>query len=414
MKDTGHELAAALSQIRGVHVDEAAARAHVLRPEHVRTAVSDLGPAGAPAREHHWHHRHYRFDKDGFLEALEKKLTGEAAGYSVRLAEHGTTIATLDWNWAKEPQDGAESWAPQVRMHVASLSKIITAIAMSRVLDQAGIAAGTPVIGYLPDYWAKGPNVGQVTFAELMTHTSGLAYGTGTSRSDFEFMKEQVAAGTTHVGDYQYQNMNFGLCRILLATITGVIPASWELTGFLGAFNDLFWDLITITAYESYVAGHVFGPAGVTWPGLAHAAADALGYDFPVTGNGWNSGDLTTMAGAAGWHMSVGEVIKVMAAFRHGGAIVTAAQAQAALASGFGIDWTEQTPLGNYYAKNGFWFDGAGQMEQGVAFYLPHQMELVVLVNSPVGPLGASTDPPGQFLYTLVADAYTENIVPVS
>jgi hypothetical protein len=44
-------------------------------------------------------------------------------------------------------------------------------------------------------------------------------------------------------------------------------------------------------------------------------------------------------------------------------------------------------------------------MEQGVAFFLPQNMELVVLVNSPVG-----QGPTGQFLYTIVADTYTAHI----
>jgi CubicO group peptidase (beta-lactamase class C family) len=408
------ELAAALSRIRGVRIDERAARAHVIRPEHVLRATSDRGRAGVPAREFHWPpFPFYRFDKDGFIKTLRKKLTGEAAGYSVRLTERGATIATIDWNWGKEPQDGGESWTPGVRMHVASLSKIMTAIAMTRLLDGAGIPPSTPIIGYLPDYWVKGPNVDQITFAELLTHTSGLAYQDTTSHSDFEFMKSHIAAGTTHVGEYNYQNMNFGLCRILLATINGNISADWSLPGFLAAFNDLFWDFITITAYSSYVADHLFAPAGVTGPGFTHATADALAYNFPVAGNGWNSGNLTTMAGAAGWHMSVEELLRVMTAFRDGGSIVSASQAQAMLADGFGIDWTVPTPLGTYYAKNGFWFDGAGQMEQGVAFFLPLDMELVVLVNSPVGPIGSSSDPPGQFLYTVVSDAYLENIVEV-
>jgi hypothetical protein len=73
------------------------------------------------------------------------------------------------------------------------------------------------------------------------------------------------------------------------------------------------------------------------------------------------------------------------------------------LDDGFGVDWSVATPLGRYYAKNGFWYNGSGQREQGVAFFLPLNMELVVLVNSPVGPMG-------QFLYTVVSDAYTAHI----
>jgi hypothetical protein len=154
-----------------------------------------------------------------------------------------------------------------------------------------------------------------------------------------------------------------------------------------------------------YVADWVFGPAGVAGPDLTHDPADALAYAYPVSMNGWDSGDLTSMAGGAGWHMSVDELLAVMASFRRGGSIVSTAQAQAMLDQGFGIDWTEPTPLGTYYAKNGFWYNGSGQMEQGVAFFLPQNMELVVLVNSPVG-----EGPTGQFLYTLVSRAYTTSI----
>ena len=44
--------------------------------------------------------------------------------------------------------------------------------------------------------------------------------------------------------------------------------------------------------------------------------------------------------------------------------------------------------------------DHSGHREQGVAFFLPLNMELVVLVNSPVG-----EGPTGHFLYTVVSDA---------
>ena len=351
-------------------------------------------------------HLHYRLDVDGFIDSLESALRSEVAGYSMRLNEHGTAIRMVAWDWAKEPQDTAESWTTGIRMHVASLSKQITAIAMTKVLHDHGIRSGAKIIGYLPAYWTKGPNVNQITFAHLMTHTSGLNYGVSSSASDFEFMKAQVAAGTTHLGQYWYQNMNFGLCRILLATINGTIPIDFSLPPLFGlsALNDIVWDIITLGAYRSYVASEVFSPSGVSGPRLEHHSPDALAYNFPVSGSGWNSGDLTTMAGGAAWHISVDELLDVMGAFRRDGTIVSPFHAQSMLDAGFGIDWTVSTPLGTYYAKNGLWQDSAGQVEQAVLFYLPHDMEFVLLVNSPVGS-------PQQFLYSLVADAYTSNII---
>jgi hypothetical protein len=414
-RSDSEELAAALKRIRGVDISEAQLRAHEMRPLHLDGASSDRGrldlptppepspDATEPLPELHPHHR---LDVDGFIAALESALTSEVAGYSLRLNEHGATIRTADWNWAKEPQDTAEGWTTHTRMHVASLSKQITAIAMTRLLDNRRIPYNAKIIDYLPAYWTKGPNVGQITFANLMTHTSGLNYGVSSSASDFQFMKAQIAAGTSHLGQYWYQNMNFGLCRILLATIHGNIPVDFSLPPLFGlnAFNDIVWDAITLAAYESYAAARVFSPSGVSGPTLTHQPLDALAYNFPVSGSGWNSGDLTTMAGGAGWHMTVDELLDVMGTFRRRGTIMSPFHAQTMLDDGFGIDWTVSTPLGTYYAKNGFWYDGSGQMEQAVLFYLPHDMEFVLLVNSPVGT-------PAEFLYTLVANAYTSSIV---
>jgi CubicO group peptidase (beta-lactamase class C family) len=271
------------------------------------------------------------------------------------LNENGAPIVTLEWNWAKEPQDGGEGWTPDTRQHVASLSKQPTAIAMTRLLNEKGIYPDTTIIDYLPDYWVKGPNVDQITFARLMTHTSGLNYGATSGPSDFEFMKEQIAAGTTHLGEFWYQNMNFELCRILISTINGNILPSAVWSGLLSVVNDTLWDVATLSAYQAYVHANVFEPSGVTDPTLAHETDDALAYNFPVSGNGWNSGDLTTMAGGTGWHMTVDDVLNVMGTFRRAGTIMSAAQAQTMLENSFGIDWITQTQLGTFYAKVGGW-----------------------------------------------------------
>ena len=84
----------------------------------------------------------------------------------------------------------------RVRMHIASCSKLITAIAMTRTLAAHNLPASTPIIDYLPTYWAKGPNIDKITFAQLMTHTSGFRV-TG-SDTFYRIMKTQVAAGVTN------------------------------------------------------------------------------------------------------------------------------------------------------------------------------------------------------------------------
>lgn len=400
MATTEASLATILERIN-VPLTEQQVRAHVMRPPNVAAAQSVRGPVarGAPKPPMPKPRHAYTFDAKGFGDALHNDLASSVAGYAMRLHQDGSTIYTLEWNWAKEPQDGGVGWTPERRMHVASCSKLVTAIAMTKLLDERGISFEAKIIDYLPKYWKKGPGVDKVTFANLLTHRSGFHFGQNESPSDYEFMKQQVAIGTTHVGTYDYQNMNFGLCRILLSTVNGNIPVDFT-TPFL---DDVIWDIVTLLDYQAYCTANVFGPGRVMDAGLAHEDGDVLAYPFPVTGNGWNSGDLTTVAGGAGWHLTVDDLLGIMSALRRGGSIVSKKQAQTMLDNGFGIDWIGSTPLGTYYAKNGGWADGAGRTEQCVAFFLPQDMECVVFVNSPIGA-------PAEFLMGRVAKHYTDNV----
>jgi CubicO group peptidase (beta-lactamase class C family) len=397
------EIQKSFAQVHGLTLDESAARAHVIRPPHTENIVSSKGlqegkpeiafkgPVAAA----------YHFDVDGFGKALHAALKDSVNGYVMRLKQNGNTIYTLQWNWAKRPGDGSQGWTPAVRMHIASCSKLITGIAMTRLLNNKNMSYDTPIINWLPKYWVKGPNINKITFRHLMTHTSG--FNTGVSDSDYNFMKSKVAAGVPGVGGYDYENMNFGLCRILISTVNGNIsPSATFSMPLIPNWNDIMWDFTTIQAYVKYVQDHVFTPAGVSGPTLDHPAEDALAYNFPTSGSGWNSGNLASMSGGAGWHMSPDDLLAVMNAFRRKGTIMSNAQAQTMLDNGFGIDVRTSTPLGKLYNKNGRWVNGSRE-EQSLTYFLPQNMELVVLTNSPVGS-------PAKFFRDIVTDLYLANI----
>jgi hypothetical protein len=78
-------------------------------------------------------------------------------------------------------------------------------------------------------------------------------------------------------------------------------------------------------------------------------------------------------------------------------------QAQTMLDDGFGIDVRMSTPLGMLYNKNGAWGDASGRTEQSLAYFLPQNMELVVLTNSPVGS-------PSKSFRDVVTNIYLANI----
>jgi CubicO group peptidase (beta-lactamase class C family) len=385
----------------GFAFSQAAAAAHVMQPTHTRGVVSSRGlEEGAKiAKRHKPHGVVLAFNTDGFVASLNAALAANTAGYAMQLRQHGQPIAAMQVNWAKLPADGSESWDQTVRMHIASCSKLITAMAMTRTLALNGLSASTKIIDYLPSYWAKGPNIDKITFAQLMTHTSG--FRVAGSDTFYPIMKAQIAGGVADadLGQYSYQNMNFSLCRILLPVMNGTVPSN---TVFPPATVDQDWDYATITAYADYVAQYLFAPAGVVGPSFTHPAVDALAYAFPP-GGGWNSGDLTADAGGTSWHLSVEDLLDVMGCFRRQGTIMAAGAAQNMLDAGFGIDLIESTSLGTLYNKNGLWQSGSSQTEQSLAYFLPRDMELVVFANSPIGSTGA-------FFRDVVTNIYLDNI----
>ena len=392
--------------VKGVSVDAKAVLAHVIRPPSYDGASSDHPteestvlfkpappPGGLP----------YYLDVGAFQVALDSALKGVVAGYVAQLRQSDQVLFTNAWQYAKLPQDGSEQWTAAVQMHVASVSKLMTAMAMMVLLRDHNISPDAHIIDFLPDYWAKGPNIEHITFRNLFNHTSGLK---GYYLVGFKMIKSAIAHGDDRDqrGLYNYQNLNYGLCRILLAVINGNINknAYFPPPPFPPELNDNMWDLVTINAYEAFLQEKVFKPSGTAVVAtLDHFPAFALAYRGPGdTEPGWNSGNMQESCGCDGWHISVNDLLNVMGQFRRGNGILTIADAQKMLDNGFGVDPLSgnsalpaalTTPAGNLYCKPGDWHDPNNQDEQSLAYFLPEDMELVVFVNSPVaGQIGTN------------------------
>jgi CubicO group peptidase (beta-lactamase class C family) len=171
---------------------------------------------------------------------------------------------------------------------------------------------------YLPQSWSLGQGVCAFTFAELLTHTSGIqnlqpsngpAYpaqtyadlqtllANGVSPSYQAQCQQSYAAGTYASC---YNNANFALFRILIPYVNG--------------FNDAgVQDLATATAqqYLSYM-NSVYGP---DMPITCAPAANAVwSYPYPPgSPKGTNWGDWTGLCGGGGLYLSANQMGVFMA-----------------------------------------------------------------------------------------------------
>jgi hypothetical protein len=297
---------------------------------------------------------------------------------------------------------------------------------MTSLFELYNISPDDHIIDYLPSYWIPGPHIEEITFRHLLNHTSGL---TGADIVDFSVIKSTIRAGislgpgtATFLGHYDYQNVNYALCRILLAVINGNISRGYvSSVSFID--TDSTWDLVTFAAYQAYTVSNVFRPSDVFRATLTHPDAAALAYNGPFDSNpGWNSEDLSESCGCDGWHLSINELLNVMGEFRRGRGILSPESAQQMLDNGFGVDPLVYpvvdgkpfpagltTAAGEFYCKNGRWYDSQTayrREEQCLAYFLPHAMELAMFVNSPF----ASSDINTPTLRDMVTDTLLNNL----
>jgi CubicO group peptidase (beta-lactamase class C family) len=371
-------------------------RAHDRRPAHVRGIEIEETD---PAREILYTKRPLvlkKFEKtprpdiDAFGTALHAIFKDNVTGYAYQIRRNGAPIYAGAWEWAQTPADRDGGWDADTRMHIASVSKFLTAVGMLKALDDAGVSLDAKIGPYLPAAWSQGSNVDDITFRHLLTHQTGFDSGEGADkyRTDYDFMKRKVAAGVSGVGTPTgYENMNFGLCRLLIPVVNGDIERDAVFMEGNTDVNDSAWDAVTILHYRKFLQDELFTPAGVRNAGFIPSSGGkrALGYKYPHGNDkGWDSGDLSTVAAAVGWRLSLKELLDVAHHVRRRGTVLSPDRAQFLLDARLGIDQKVDTPAGPAYNKNGKWGGGSGT-EQSVLYFFPQNIEVAVYVNSPLG-----------------------------
>ena len=406
---------ARLTLVKPSDAEVARAKVHAFRPANVAMAIPEDqsdGPALVPARRIPLKigPTTPKLNVGKFGEAVHAAFKDNVRGYALGLRKNGQPVLTLIWDSARTGLDGSKAWSLDTRMHVASVSKLMTGIIATKMLDERNLPIDTKIANYIPTYWNEANSSDDLTFRQLLTHAAGFTIYDG----DYASFKKQIEQGVSPGSSSAlgYTNGSFSLVRVLAATMTGGVDknAKFEMAGLSpdinAKINDAIWDVKASEAFLSYAQAKVFTPSGVSSVSGTPNANQAVAYSGKVDIKGWDSGELRGELGGAGFRLSVNEVLNVMGTFRRKGTIVSPEKAKAAIEAKLGIDQIIDTPAGKIYNKNGAWRTGkdpSSDIEQSVAYYLQEDMECVVLVNSWLGAQQAS-------LRGAVKDAYIANL----
>jgi hypothetical protein len=333
-------------------------------------------------------------------------LANKVVGYSCEVGAMRPAFGGLARTATDAP---SRPMTPDLVTDIASVSKTMTATAVLQLLAKNNLPITTRISTYLYPDWTQGTNIGQLTFKELLTHSSGFGQLPNNACGNditYSTLKTIVAGGvqTANIGSPDYGNCNFALLRELMPALMGQ-PLGGVPDGPQRAQQ-------SSALYISYVNSHVFQPVGVPVsvckPPLG--TDDILSYPFPAgstAGTDW--GDWSLQCGSGGWLLSGNDIFKVVNDLATGNTLLTSAEKTQMFSNCLGWDCAVRSDCPNpNVCKNGDLNNGSGTSVWTYAGVLKCNVPVVVVVNSPL-PLPYQG---GEDIIGVVANALKASAVP--
>ncbi len=181
------------------------------------------------------------------------------------------------------------------RFRIASISKVITAITVLRLVEQGLVGLDDPVGGLIAaslGVEARPGGTADITVRQLLTHTSGFGqyenvfFGgqVGSCRDAASIGLSSGLAGTPGAG-YRYSNMNFCVLGLLIETLTG-------------------------SPYEQVVYEQVLTPLGIS--GMRLASTYDPGPDEIEHRTSIGRNYMESLGGAGGWVATPSDLVTIL------------------------------------------------------------------------------------------------------
>jgi CubicO group peptidase (beta-lactamase class C family) len=263
---------------------------------------------------------------------IQRQLDGHVVGYSFFVGLNSKFGA---YGPARTSADGTErSFTSKTKISVASVSKLVTTIAAVRILDRNNVGLDDTIGRYFPSDWSVSTYVSNLTFAQLLSHTSGIK-DYGNVNTDYatlkQFFTQSVSNNssttcTESPNDHPsnpinpnnhgrcYSNYNFAIFRILLPKVAGRAEES-NLTNRPGVLADQYQELVRQNVFDLVGQTGVMCKPPAQNPGASNFA---FAYQFPGSTPGYNWGDESLKCGAAGWYLSVEDIAQVLLSINAG------------------------------------------------------------------------------------------------
>ena len=153
----------------------------------------------------------------------------EYAALSIALMSEGKILWTMELGYAD--QDAKTPVTRETKFGIGSVSKVISATAVMKLVDQGLVHLDTPLSVYLPDFHMLSPEYKDITVRMLLNHSSGLPGGnyrgcvTDIPWPDYKDIVYQSIRQSRlkHLPGYMhvYCNDGYTLVELLIQAVTG-------------------------------------------------------------------------------------------------------------------------------------------------------------------------------------------------
>ncbi len=220
------------------------------------------------------------------------------------------------------------------RFNPASVTKVITATAVLKILDNKKYSLDTTIAAFLPSTWIIDPSIRNITFRLLLQHRSGIV-DTLVPSDSYAGLKQYVQTGVdaTKIGQWLYSNCAFDLCRILIPYLNGYHD---------NASSNI--DAETYSAFVKYMQDSIYTPLNIqNVQYTPFSNGQTLFYIFPPgTSNGTDFRNTSPGPGSAGVQLSLNELATFLFNLINSNLLLPEPQKQLMLSQDLGWDNAQQ------------------------------------------------------------------------
>ncbi|MRG48911.1 serine hydrolase [Chitinophaga sp. SYP-B3965] len=344
-----------------------------------KSPIGGIGGIGNPGKEK-------VFSAKIFYDNMIKAMEGKTVGYGFSIAQDGSLFGSHGGGYARLAIDAPETkYDEKTRQGIGSCSKTITAFAIFKALEAKGLDETAKIEQFLPTGWVLPAANKNLRFEDIMSHKAGLWNFGG----DWAALKKTVETPNKGTGNYYYDNVNYTLCRLLLAYIV-------HDRKYIESSFDPNW--LTCAMYLDYVRNEIFKPCGlVRWDKITIGpwAENSTGiddlprnmtryYNFSQPSlNGVTKYTTLLEAGPGGFYMNPTEVAQIINAGEQY-KIVSKQMMKDMKEKKLGFDGQVAGARGAYVWKNGDWDDGNPTYRgiYTVIMCFPNNVQVVFHTNS--------------------------------